>query len=1121
MLPQICTVYRSSGNSLRAAAQQFFALYHPIDKRPPEWPIAIVDGEMMRSSFHSVRVYYTIGDDPTDALKCIRERQPVNMQMQLDQMMLHMLYDAYGYMDSGYISLFKADPSRLPPNVALYMHCPVNPIANAKTYGAGGSVYTLQRVHVLNVIGFGFDSVEQPDFLYFSESWPARKPILLAKLRMIFIYAFQCAQDLGLSEIALCALGAGWFGSLYMDGADGYRAVYMDALRQALDTCLPRVRLSLLDASSNQEYANEIQLICAHRQEDLSYAPRGRVPATFNQGDANTVLFLNAWDPHSNAGNGNGGDPSLDGYFGRHSAMAYISCARLNIRLTTPDCLVAVDPQLSPGQVSPVVTSVAPSVAPVVPTSTTVADFPSGLFRFPEKTTEAIPGQEADRVALKSHELTDEILTPLWVRYMLDNHKTEVSALSTEDGRMWLSVVSYDGTVVSLRICLDTAYLAVAFRLNENELTPDVVDPLDGSLLSLVRAQIFNEIRRVALTRFGPRQQFDPAELFGIKRHLEANHTGGGSGFDDAYPVEYNGELYLIWYNPTVSAINLQHANEFYSSKQEHKIGVSFRATGDGLAIGEIREENKTVAEIKDAYKRVFDAAANQIAQTQRTNNALRPNGVIYCDLCWTYRNLDVIFETVSLFCGRGNTKSSDMQVRFIPNELQSAMFTEDAIDIGGLSRQFVTMIMARATDPSCTLVHREDRHFTSKADELDDGEKKVYSGIGHMLALMMRSDANHQKVVLGTVFDLTFYKLLFHNMRHSFNEAGAPKPFDESEFAQDTALELVRSDSSEMVQYLCMLLDASYTTVSDVTDPGVQYALYESVHYEDDTVFPDDEFPADWKGFWTEDRWTRACAAIRSTFLNNNLRRIAVLKHISRAFNGAFQSPNTVLARFGLTDPEAFRLDLWPHAVRPNAYRMYTDPERTVMAEFPTLQESQAMCVQAAMVLSYIKGGPATVRSLTDKNGVGWTRGLGYSDGRDVRYIRKGESGVENVFYIRFMTASDYDDTLNLVFESMMHVLQGRLSVDVLISSMQGDSAAGIVLMKEFLRTSTPESVEKLVVMLSGSTTLMPSQHIRVDTSHDANFHFHSCFVQVHVPSNIDTYDQATFNSTLGTLIS
>eukprot|EP00966_Prymnesium_polylepis_P168912 3905088-Prymnesium_polylepis.1 len=197
--------------------------------------------------------------------------------------------------------------------------------------------------------------------------------------------------------------------------------------------------------------------------------------------------------------------------------------------------------------------------------------------------------------------------------------------------------------------------------------------------------------------------------------------------------------------------------------------------------------------------------------------------------------------------------------------------------------------------------------------------------------------------VVLGTVFDLTFYKLLFHNMRHSFSVVGAPKPFDDSAFAKDTAVELVRSDSSEMVQYLCMLLDAPYTTVSDVTDPGVQYALYESVHYEDDTVFPDDVFPTDWKGFWTDDRWKRACAAIRSTFLSNNLRRIVVLKQISRAFNGAFQSPYEILNRFGLTDPEAFRLDLWPHAVNPSGYRMYMDQERTVMAEFPTLQESQA----------------------------------------------------------------------------------------------------------------------------------------------------------------------------------
>ena len=38
-----------------------------------------------------------------------------------------------------------------------------------------------------------------------------------------------------------------------------------------------------------------------------------------------TTLFVNAWDPYSIVGNGNAGDQSLDGFFGRSTAMGLMS----------------------------------------------------------------------------------------------------------------------------------------------------------------------------------------------------------------------------------------------------------------------------------------------------------------------------------------------------------------------------------------------------------------------------------------------------------------------------------------------------------------------------------------------------------------------------------------------------------------------------------------------------------------------------------------------------------------------------------------------------------------------------------------------------------------------------
>jgi uncharacterized protein (DUF1810 family) len=39
----------------------------------------------------------------------------------------------------------------------------------------------------------------------------------------------------------------------------------------------------------------------------------------------NKICYINAWDPHSIAGNGNKGDPSLDGYMGANSAISLLS----------------------------------------------------------------------------------------------------------------------------------------------------------------------------------------------------------------------------------------------------------------------------------------------------------------------------------------------------------------------------------------------------------------------------------------------------------------------------------------------------------------------------------------------------------------------------------------------------------------------------------------------------------------------------------------------------------------------------------------------------------------------------------------------------------------------------
>ena len=45
------------------------------------------------------------------------------------------------------------------------------------------------------------------------------------------------------------------------------------------------------------------------------------------------TLIVNAWDPHSLVGNGNAADNSLDGFVGRHTAVAVLCWPAVNTRL--------------------------------------------------------------------------------------------------------------------------------------------------------------------------------------------------------------------------------------------------------------------------------------------------------------------------------------------------------------------------------------------------------------------------------------------------------------------------------------------------------------------------------------------------------------------------------------------------------------------------------------------------------------------------------------------------------------------------------------------------------------------------------------------------------------------
>ena len=125
----------------------------------------------------------------------------------------------------------------------------------------------------------------------------------------VWAFAFAAALDQGLTCIQAFGVGAGNF----RPDCVGEAAF----IRDYLDGAIERARGMVPGAESIQ----------VRRDEDF-FIPDGLFDSSSD--DIATTLYVNAWDPWSMVGNGNAGDCSLDGYWGRSTAMAPLCWPRTN-----------------------------------------------------------------------------------------------------------------------------------------------------------------------------------------------------------------------------------------------------------------------------------------------------------------------------------------------------------------------------------------------------------------------------------------------------------------------------------------------------------------------------------------------------------------------------------------------------------------------------------------------------------------------------------------------------------------------------------------------------------------------------------------------------------------------
>lgn len=230
------------------------------------------------------------------------------------------LKNLLGWDTSGYNKLFNSyGENMLPPNIAIYCKTPIK------------CDYNYTTANILNVIAYAFDSTEQPDYKYFIKN----QDKFIDHLELIFNKIFLCSNKLNFSKIVLSMFGTGNFSLLFN---------HMTKLNKNVFQCYEEAFLNSYNKYKPYlKHVKEISFMgnnCLNllknflENENIKCNTYGHIPQIiFEDDNIDNALYVNAWDPHTIAGNGNSNDNSLDGYLGRVSAIGPLTFPSTNCEM--------------------------------------------------------------------------------------------------------------------------------------------------------------------------------------------------------------------------------------------------------------------------------------------------------------------------------------------------------------------------------------------------------------------------------------------------------------------------------------------------------------------------------------------------------------------------------------------------------------------------------------------------------------------------------------------------------------------------------------------------------------------------------------------------------------------
>jgi hypothetical protein len=291
----ITKITKSTVTAKQSTAMSAALSIHQIYDRGyafPVWSLHTKPGRAM--------VLYHEGADATAVKRLATEREPVNIAMhrQYNQAQLTKNFGwSLGYYRN-------STAKKLEPNIAVVTTTPFSSVAQDGTEITTKPRGRVAKVHVVNLVGYAFDSPRQPDALYFKIT-PGKLASLLDAYTDVWKLGFWACHEWFPMEVTprlmTAEVGSGAFRPHFMSESDFRTQIHNPAVASA------------------QRWIQKMT------GRTIETAPMGFIPAAiFNLSttELKRTMFVNAWDPWSMLGNGNAADGSLDGMWGRHSAVA-------------------------------------------------------------------------------------------------------------------------------------------------------------------------------------------------------------------------------------------------------------------------------------------------------------------------------------------------------------------------------------------------------------------------------------------------------------------------------------------------------------------------------------------------------------------------------------------------------------------------------------------------------------------------------------------------------------------------------------------------------------------------------------------------------------------------------